>query len=173
MLGSPANNYSGSMTIKDLSTRVFGGKLRVGNSREFRRHLSLAQKVVATLTGIITIVGALYSLYIFMRPAPTPDKGRVEAVIEDAKLGKPLELATVEILSTDKVLIATLMTDSSGRVRYDLKDGRYNMRITNAGYSSATREIQVTPGQYNQLTVRLTQSAVKGLQDSVKKVFKK
>src|SRR6187401_3580496 len=160
------------MAFKDLTTG-FGGKLRVGNSREFRRHLSLAQKVVATLTGVITIVGALYSMYLFMRPAPTPDKGRVEAVIEDEKTLAPLVLATVDILSTDKVLIATLVTDSRGRVSYDLKDGRYIMRVTASGYSGPPREIQVTSGQYSQITMRLKTSAAQALQDSVKRVFKK
>ena len=160
------------MTFRDLTTSL-GGKLRVGNSREFRRHLSLAQKVVATMTGVVTIVGALYSMYLFMRPAPTADKGRVEAVIQDDKSGEPLALARVEILSTDKALIASLETDSRGRVSYDLKDGRYNMRISSSGYAGATREIQVTPGQHSEITVRLATSAVKGLQDSVKKVFKK
>jgi len=160
--------------LKGRAQRLLG-KLTPERFRLYRRHLSLAQKIVGTLTGIITIVGAIYSVYLFFSPAPTPDKGRMEAVIQDNSSGDPLTGAKVDILSTDKALIATLETDHRGRVTYDLKDGRYNLRISSQGYNGTTREVQVTPGQNAEITVRLssTLAPVKGLQNSMKKVFGK
>jgi 5-hydroxyisourate hydrolase-like protein (transthyretin family) len=134
-----------------------------------QRHLPFAQGAIAVITGVITIVGAGYSVYRFLNPAP--DKGRLEVVIQDNEAGSPLTGVTVEILSTNKALIATLATDQDGRVRYTLKDGRYDVRVRQNGYADATREIQVTPGQDVALTVRLTPPAIKGLQNSFKKVI--
>jgi len=134
-----------------------------------QRHLTLAQGAIAVLTGLVTIIGAGYSVYRFLNPVP--DNARLEVVIQESEAGAPLPGATVEILSTSKVLIATLAADQDGRVRYTLKDGRYDVRVRQNGYADTTREIQVTPGQDVSLTVRLTTATIKGLQNSFKKVI--
>jgi len=134
-----------------------------------QRHLPFAQGAVAVVTGLITIVGAGYSVYKFWNPAP--DQAHLEVVIQDGEAGSPLTGATVEILSTSKALIATLASDQDGRVRYTLKDGRYDVKVRRDGYADATREIQVTPGQDVALTVRLNTPAVKGLQNTMKKII--
>ena len=134
-------------------------------------HLPFAQGAIAVLTGLITIVGAGYSVYRFMSPAP--DKGQVEVVIQDSESGTPLAGTNIEILSTGKALVATLASDDAGRARYTLKDGRYDVRIRREGYSDSTREIQVTPGQDVTLNVRLAASTppVKGMKNAVKKII--
>jgi len=136
-----------------------------------RPHLTFVQGVIAVLTGLITVVGAGYSVYRFV--SPVSDKGRVEVVIQDNASGSPIAGANVDILSSSKALVATLAADEAGRVRYALKDGRYDVRIRREGYAGATREIQVTPGQDVSVTVRLTTTAppVKGLQNAVKKII--
>lgn len=48
-----------------------------------------------------------------------------------------------------------------------------NVRVKRDGYGDATREIQVTPGQNVELTVRLTTSVspVRGFENTVKKII--
>lgn len=139
--------------------------------RRFKPHISVTQSIVAILTGLITIVGGGYSAYRYLNPAP--DKGRMEAVIQDGESGGPIAGAAVEILSTGKAVVATLEADLNGRVSYALKEGRYDVRVKREGYGDVTREIQVTPGQNVELTVRLTTSTlpVKGLGNAMKKVL--
>ena len=140
-------------------------------SKGLLRHLSLAPKIVAVLTGFITIVGAGYSVYRFVNP--TPDRGTVAAVILDGETGAAIAGAKVEILSTTKALIAALDSDHNGRVRYQLKDGRYNVRISYSGYAQASREVQITPGQTIDLAVRMTlpTAPVKGIENTFKKII--
>jgi hypothetical protein len=135
------------------------------------RHLPLAQGIIAILTGLITIAGAGYSIYRYLGPAQ--DKGRMEAVIQDGQSGGPIAGATVEILSAGKALVATLEADRNGRVRYQLKEGRYDVRVKREGFADVTREVQVTSGESVELTVRLNTSTppVKGIENAMKKIL--
>jgi 5-hydroxyisourate hydrolase-like protein (transthyretin family) len=134
-----------------------------------RRHFSVAQKVIGLLTGVITIIGAAYSVYKFVNP--TPDTGQIEARIQDGD-GNPVSGAKVEILSADKAIVGTLQTDQDGRIKYTVKDGRYDLRTSHDGFLPSTRDVQVTAGKSVDVAVRLVAApSVKGVQNTFKKII--
>jgi hypothetical protein len=135
------------------------------------RHLTLLQAITAILTGLVTIGGATYSVVRFFNPAPAT--GRVVAVVQEAESGKAVPDATVKILGPHDALIANLKLDSAGQVRYTLKEGTYQIRVTHEKYATAKQAIQVTTGRDVELTVELNPAAppIKSLERSVKKLL--
>ena len=115
-----------------------------------RMSLSHVQAIVGTLTGLVTVAGALYSFTQFVRPAATTNTaatGEVLAVVQEAASQKSVTDATIEILTPSDALVATLTPDSSGRARQSLREGTYAVRVTHPRYSAEVRQIQVFPGQ--------------------------
>ena len=140
--------------------------------RQYRKPLRSLQGAIAIATGLITIVGAGYSVYRFMNPWSA--KGVIEAVIQDGESGGPLAGAKVEIRSATKAVIATVDADQNGRVNYVLKEGQYGLRIVRDGYWEATRQFQITPGQKVELPIKMISLVpVKGIQDTFKKIIGK
>jgi hypothetical protein len=135
------------------------------------RHLTLLQSITAILTGLITIGGATYSAVRFFNPVPAT--GRVVAVVQEAETGNAVPDATVKILGPHDALVANLKPDAAGKVRYTLKEGTYQVRVTHEKYATAKQAIQVTSGRDVDLTVELSPVAppVKNLERSVKKLL--
>lgn len=75
--------------------------------------LSRVQAIVGLLAGIISVTGALYSVTQFFRPAP--GMGEVVAVVQESKAEKGVSDATIEILTPQNALVATLTPDSLGQ----------------------------------------------------------
>ena len=139
--------------------------------RGLRHHLTLLQSITAVLTGLITIGGATYSVIRFFNPPP--DTGQVVAVVLEAGSGKAVSDAKFEILGPRAALVANLVPDSAGKVRYALKEGTYQVRVSHDNYVTAKRGIQVTPGRDVNLTVELSPlpSQIKSLEHTVKKLI--
>lgn len=115
--------------------------------------LSKAQSFVAITTGVISIVGALYSFTSFLHPASS--SGEVVAILRDAASHDPVPRATIEILTLQDALLASLTPDSSGYARRALKEGSYKIRVSHPDYTLATRRIHITPGDTLELRVDL------------------
>ena len=106
--------------------------------------LSRVQSVVATLAGIASIAGAAFSLAQFARPMNT---GELVATVQAAGSRQSVTDATVEVLTTQNALVATLTPDSAGRVRQELREGVYVVRVSHPRYAAEVRRIQVQPRQ--------------------------
>jgi hypothetical protein len=76
--------------------------------------LSRVQALVGLLAGIVSIAGAVFSLVQFARPANT---GNVVAIVQAAGSRQGVTDATVEVLTTQNAIVATLTPDSTGRSR--------------------------------------------------------
>jgi hypothetical protein len=135
------------------------------------RHLTHLQGIIAIVTGLITIGGATYSVIRFFNPPP--DAGQVVAVVQESATGKAVPDALFEIRTPHNALVANLRPDSAGKVRYTLKEGTYEVRVTHEKYATATHEIQVTPGHDVNLTVELSPAIfpIKTLGHTVKKLL--
>ena len=123
-------------------------------SRQLVRGLSLSriQAVVATATGIVTVTGAAVSLADFARGGST---GELVAVVQTAGSHRRVTDATVEILTPQDALVATLTPDASGRATHDLKEGEYVVRVSHPRYSAETRRIQVMPQHTTEVRTNL------------------
>ena len=109
--------------------------------------------MVAIATGVVTLMGALYSFTQFLHPGVST--GDVVAVVQDAGSQQAVAGATVEILTLQDALVASLTPDDSGRVRQSLKEGPYQVRVSHPAYAAESRKVQVVPKQTVEVRVNL------------------
>jgi hypothetical protein len=102
------------------------------------------QAVVGTLAGLASITGAAFSLVQFARPANT---GELVAIVQEAGTHRSVADATIEILTPQNALVATLTPDAGGRATHDLKEGAYTVRVSHPRYAAEARRIQVVARQ--------------------------
>lgn len=117
-----------------------------------RLSLSRVQAVVGTLAGIASITGAALSLVEFARPSNT---GELVAIIQDAGSRRSVSDATIEVLTTQDAIVATLTPDSTGRATQELREGVYVVRVSHPRYAAETRRIQVLPRQTTEFRANL------------------
>jgi len=115
--------------------------------------LSRLQSLVGLTAGLISIVGAVASTAQFL--GPTPRSGDIVAVVQDARSGKTVPDATVEILSTKDALITTRTSAADGRARHSLPAGAYRLRVSHPKFGGEVRRIQVLAGQTSEVHVQL------------------
>ena len=106
--------------------------------------LSRFQAVVGTLAGIVSIIGAAFSLVQFARPATTGD---LVTIVQAAGSRGSVTDATIEVLTTQNAIVATLTPDSTGRVTQELTEGVYVVRVSHPRYAAEVRRVQVLPRQ--------------------------
>jgi hypothetical protein len=122
-----------------------------------RGHLSLSrvQAIFGLIAALLSIGGALYG---YLRPGRAPHTGDVVAIVQEARSGKPVTDATVEILTSKDALVTTLPA-TSGEARSQMKEGTYRLRVTHSRFAPEVRQIQVIAGQTTQVQVRLSPRA--------------
>ena len=117
---------------------------RVGSGTVRRLSFSRIQAVVATLAGIVSVLGAVFSVVQFARPAST---GELVAIVNAAGSHRSVTDATVEVLTAENTLVATLTPDAAGRATQELKEGVYMVRVSHPRYAADVRRVQVQPRQ--------------------------
>jgi len=116
----------------------------VGKSFLLGLSFSRFQAFVGTLAGIASITGAAFSLVQFARPAKTGD---LVTIVQAAGSHRSVPDATIEVLTTQNAIVATLTPDSTGRVTQALTEGVYVVRVSHPGYAADVRRVQVLPRQ--------------------------
>jgi len=114
--------------------------------------LSRAQALIGTVAGILSIIGAAFSLLEFARPA---NRGALVAIVQEAGSHRSVADATIEILTPQNALVATLTPDSSGRATQDLNEGAYTVRVSHPRYAAEARRIQVMRRQTTEVRANL------------------
>jgi hypothetical protein len=104
--------------------------------------LSRFQAVVGTLAGILSIIGAAFSLVEFARPANT---GELVAIVQAADSRGSVSDAIIEVLTTQNAIVATLTPDSTGQATKELREGVYVVRVRHPRYAADVHRIQVLP----------------------------
>src|SRR5262249_34694874 len=121
-----------------------------------RVSFSRVQAVIGTLAGLASIVGAAFSLVQFMRPAST---GRLVAIVHAAGSQRSVTDATVEVLTAQNAIVATLTPDNDGRVAQDLTEGVYVVRVSHPRYAADVRRVQLLPGRTVEIRASLRAGA--------------
>src|SRR6185436_7360219 len=117
-----------------------------------RLSFSRVQAVVATLAGIVSVLGAVFSVVQFVRPAST---GELVAIVNAAGSHRGVTDATVEVLTAENTLVATLTPDAAGRATQELKEGVYVVRVSHPRYAADARRIEVRPRQTTEIRTNL------------------
>jgi hypothetical protein len=128
--------------------------------------LSRIQAVVATLAGVATVVGAAFPLVQFARPDST---GELVAIVHAAGSHRSVTDATVEVLTTENALVATLTPDSAGRATQELREGVYVVRVSHPRYAAEVRRIQVQPQQTIEIKTTLRTGSSSPIERAAKK----
>jgi len=144
-----------------------------------RAHLSLprAHAIIGIIAGCISISLGLYSYLHLTKPA-APVVGEVVAIVQDARTGKPVPDATVEVLTLKDAVVTTLAPGAGGQSRGKLKEGTYRLRVTHPRFVAEARQVQVVAGQISEVHLRLVPPAapkagpVDEAVGAVKKIFK-
>jgi hypothetical protein len=129
-----------------LSTVLAAARATWATAFRLARGLSLTriQTLVATLAGIVSVSGGAWSVVEFARGGNT---GELIAVVQAAGSHRIVADATIEILTTQDALVATLTPDATGRATQALAEGVYVVRVSHPRYAAEARRIQVTPQQ--------------------------
>jgi hypothetical protein len=114
--------------------------------------LSRAQALIGTVAGIVSIIGAAFSLFQFVRPT---NSGELVAIVQEAGSHRSVADATIEILTLQNALVATLTPDSTGRATQDLREGAYTVRVSHPRYAAEARRIQVMPRQTTEVRANM------------------
>jgi len=109
----------------------------------FGTSLSRIQAVVGTLAGIISIAGAVSSLTPFFRS----NTGELVATVQDAASHRGVGDATIQVLTSENDVVATLSPDAAGRATQSLKEGTYVVRVSHPHYAVESRKVHVLPRQ--------------------------
>ena len=117
------------------------------------------QSAVSLLAGLASLSGALYSAVQFVKPG-APRTGEIRAIVRAAKGDKTPPGATVEILTPQDTLVATLKPGDDGSARGVLDEGPYRMRATAPRFEPQTRDVQVQRGATAEVRLQLVQQEV-------------
>lgn len=109
-----------------------------------RLPLTRVQAVVGITAGLLSVGGALFPLVGLSR---IPTHGDFVGVVQAARTRRPLLDATVEIVTSENVIVTTLASMDAGRVRHKLKEGQYRVRVSHPRFVPETRQVLVIAGQ--------------------------
>ncbi|PYR42604.1 MAG: hypothetical protein DMF93_05385 [Acidobacteria bacterium] len=126
--------------------------------------LSRLQAVVGTLAGLASITGAAFSL---VQSAHPVDTGELVAIVQDAGSRRSVTGATIEVLTPQDAIVATLTPDATGRATQELKEGVYIVRVSHPRYSAEARRIQVQPRQTTEIRANLRSGSSSPLERAV------
>lgn len=112
---------------------------------------SRVQALVGTLAGIVSIGGAVVSVAHVVHPR----NGELVAVVQEAGSRRTVSNATIEVLTADNAVVATLAPDATGRAVRALPDGNYVVRVSSPRYAADVRRVRVLPGETVEITAVL------------------
>ena len=139
--------------------------------------LSRFQAVVGTLAGLTSIAGAAFSLVQFSQPAP--NTGDLVAIVQATGDRGSITDATIEVLTPQNAIVATLTPDATGRATQELTEGIYVVRVSHPRYAPEVRRVQVLPQKTVEIRASLRagssspiKRAVNGGENVVRKAFR-
>ena len=109
------------------------------------------QAIVGITAGFLSIGATVWGILFATR---APHSGEIVLIVQEARSDKPLAAATVELLTPKDALITTLVT-KDGQARQKLAEGAYRLRVSHAGFATEVRQIQVVPGQNQEIRIHL------------------
>jgi hypothetical protein len=126
--------------------------------------LSRVQAVVGTVAGLASITGAVFSLVQLARPANT---GHLVAIVQSAGSQRRVGDATIEVLTAQNAIVATLTPDPTGRATQELAEGVYVVRVSHPRYAAEVRRVQVLARQTVEIKASLRAGSSSPIQRAV------
>ena len=127
--------------------------------------LSKVQTILGLTAAMLSIAGALVAFF-----KPAPNKGKLVAIVRDAKTEKAVSDATIEVLTPMDAVVTTLTPDGSGEARCNLDEGQYRLRVSHPRYISETREVRLVASHDTEVHVQLRAGS---FGNTVRRVFRR
>ena len=144
------------MAVEDSATDATVPTQGEGRSlpQALRQHISLTR-----LQGVCGVTAALLSIggaFGYLAPIHR-DRGEVLAIVQEARSGKPVADATVEVLTLQDALVTTLQPAAGvgAAKKAPMKEGTYRLRVLHPRYLTESRQIYVLADQTAEIRVRL------------------
>jgi len=140
-------------TASDAAASPLSGEGR-SLPQVIRGHLSLTrvQGMCGMAAAILSIGGGLGYSMVPVRH----DRGEVLAIVQEARSGRPVANATVEVLTLKDALVTTVPPGAGvGSARVPMREGTYRLRVMHPRYVTESRQIYVLSGQTAEVHVRL------------------
>src|SRR5215813_9585870 len=112
--------------------------------------LSKVQTIVDLTTAMLSIADALVA---FLKPAP--NKGKLVAIVRDAKTEKAVSNATIEVLTPIDADVTTLTPDGSNEAQCNLDKSQYRLHVSHPHYLSKTRKVRLIASHDTEVHVQL------------------
>ena len=124
---------------------------------DFKQMISLSkiQTMVGLTAGLLSIA---FSLGALLKPAST--KAELVAIVQDGKTEKAISDATIEVLTSENLVVTTLKPDWAGKARFKLDEGRYRVRATHPRYHSEVRDVQLISKESTEVRLQLRSGAL-------------
>jgi|SRR5688572_21024998 hypothetical protein len=136
--------------------------------------LSRVQPIVGTLAGIVSVIGAAFSVVQYARPA---DTGELVTIVQAADPRRSVSDAIIEVFTTQNALVATLTPDLTGHATKQLTEGVYVVRVRHPRDAADVQRVQVLAGQSIEIRATLrapaaarSSSAASGSSSPIKRV---
>ncbi|MBI4172344.1 MAG: carboxypeptidase regulatory-like domain-containing protein [Actinobacteria bacterium] len=131
--------------------------------------LTRFQAIVGIIAGALSIGVTVWGI-LFASRAPVTS-GELVTIVQEARTGKPVADATIELLTVRDALVTTLVA-TGGQARQTLKEGAYRLRVSHPKFSAEVRQIQVLAGQTQQIRIRLAARAAEKPASPIEKAGK-
>ena len=116
-------------------------------------HLHIINLFIAAIAGLISIVGGVYSL---KTNVFTPKTGKLQGIVMDERIARPLLLANVEVSETSGAVVATVNTDAKGWYSVkSLKEGSYTVSVSAPLHQTQSKDVKVYPGTESNVSFEL------------------
>jgi O-acetylhomoserine/O-acetylserine sulfhydrylase-like pyridoxal-dependent enzyme len=126
--------------------------------------LSRFQAIVGTMAAVVSVTGAAFSVVQFVRPAQT---GELVTIVRVAGSTRSVSDATIEVLTTQNAVVATMTPDATGQATRELTEGVYVVRVSHPRYAADVRRIQVLPRQTVEIRASLRAGSSSPIQRAV------
>jgi hypothetical protein len=128
------------------------------------RRVVFAHSVRRGHSGVVSVTGPAAGAVRSAR-----EHRELVAIVLAAGSHRSVTDATVEVLTTENALVATLTPDSTGRVTQELREGVYVVRVSHPRYAADVRRIQVQPRQTIEIKTTLRTGSSSPLERAVSK----
>ncbi|MFN8007985.1 MAG: carboxypeptidase regulatory-like domain-containing protein [Terriglobia bacterium] len=115
--------------------------------------LSRLQAMVSLAAGLVSITSALIAIPNLFKTFH--GRGELTVIIQDARTGKGLPNATIEILSLQGTLLETLTPNAEGEAVSKVNEGRFRLHVSHPQFPDQNREFQISSSKSTEVRVQM------------------
>lgn len=121
----------------------------------FTATLTTCQALLGFVATVMSVGGTGLTLPKMLAATHGAGSGDMAIIVQDAKAGRVVVDANIEILTAEDALLTTLTSNGLGQAEHSLREGRYRVRVRHPRYAMHTQPVLIMKGQRTVVPVRL------------------